>query len=310
MSMPSVPPTSPPAKSVIPPAPGEVITSLLTGNTYTMGTMIGEGYFGVVYSCVDVWGNDLAAKVLKPIGTYERVRAAAEAELGKLALLRHPHITYVFDAFEFRDTFYIVTERCYCPLTQLFSLNPFDGPSWLMPIARCLLQAVHYLHLNQYAHQDIHPGNVFTAFAKDEMRPTEPGSIQFKLGDLGVAKFFGELDATNTRADWMLPPEAIDPSEFGPVDHRIDIYHAGLLFLQLAQSREVRFSREEILAGHPRELALTLPSPLSFSLEKALRRHVAFRTASAMELWRDLHSPVPAVPASPPEGGKGPTGAA
>jgi len=276
---------------VVPPASGEVITSLATGNTYTMGNFIGEGYFGLVFSCVDVWGNDLAAKVLKPVGTYDHVRASAEAELRKLVVLRHPNITYIFDAFEYRDTFYIITERCYCPLTQLFSLKDFNGLVWLTPIARCLLQAVHYIHLNQFAHQDIHLGNVFAAFAKNEMCPTEPGAIQFKLGDLGVAKLFSELDVTNTLADWMRPPEAIDPTEFGPIDHRIDIYHVGLLFLQLAYSQELRFSREEILAGHPRDMALKLPTPYSFVLEKALRRHVAYRSATAMELWRDLYSP-------------------
>lgn len=286
----TVPPPIPPVKEVVPPAPGEVITSLATGNSYTMGNQIGEGYFGRVFSCVDVWGNDMAAKVLKPIGSYEKVRALAEAEFKKMVVLRHPNITYVFDAFEFRDTFYIITERCYCPLTQLFSLKDFNGFAWLMPIARCLMQAVHYIHLNQYAHQDIHPGNVFAAFAKDEMRPRDPGAIHFKLGDLGVAKLFGELDSANTRADWMLPPEAIDPVEFGPIDHRIDIYHVGLLLLQLTYSHELRFSRDEILAGRPREMALDLLAPYNFILEKTLRRHVAYRTTTAMELWRELYS--------------------
>jgi len=292
------PPPPPPEKRVIPPVVGEVITSLATGNTYTMGEKIGEGYFGVVYSCFDFWQNDLAAKVLKPTGSYEKVRASAEAEIRKLFALRHPHITYVFDAFEFRDTFYIITERCYCPLTRLFSVEAFNGLVWLIPIARCLLQAIQYLHLNHYAHQDIHLGNVFAAFARNEMCPTEPGSIQFKLGDLGVAKLFGELDASNTLADWMLPPEAIDPAEFGPIDQRIDIYHTGLLLLQLSYSREIRFSLEEILSGRPREMALGLQAPYNFALEKALRRHVAFRTADAMELWRDLQSPQP--PTVPP----------
>jgi serine/threonine-protein kinase len=290
-SLAEVEPPTPPDKVVIPPQPGEVITSLLTGNTYTMGEQIGEGNFGVVFSCIDVWGNDLAAKVLKPIAPYEKLRASAVAEMQKLFVLRHPNITYVFDAFEFRDTFYIITERCYCPLSQLLNWADFNGPGWVMPIARCLLQAVHYIHLNQYVHQDIHPGNVFAAFAKDEMDPTEPGAIQFKVGDLGVAKLFGDLNPTNTRALWMLPPEAFEPAEFGPLDYRIDIYHVGLLLLQLANSREVQFSKEEILAGRPREMALALPPPYNFALEKALRRHVAFRTASAMELWRDLHTP-------------------
>lgn len=279
-------------KSVVWPRAGETITSLATNNTYTIGDRMGEGCFGAVYACVDVWDNDLAAKVLKPTGTYERVRTAAEAELQKLVTLRHPNITYIHDAFEFRDTFYIVTERCYCPVTTLFSMEKFDGLVWLLPIARCLLQAVHYIHLNGYAHQDIHPANVFAAFAKDEMNPTQPGAIQFKLGDLGVAKLLDELDATNTRADWMLPPEAIDGAEYGPIDSRIDLYHVGLLLLQLARSSEIRFTREEILAGRPRELALELPVPYNFALEKTLRRHVQYRTDSATELWRDLHTPV------------------
>jgi serine/threonine-protein kinase len=284
-----------------PPTAGEVITSLATGNTYTMGEKIGEGNFGMVYSCVDVWNSELAVKVLKPLGPYERVKAAAEAEIEKLLRLRHPHITYVFDAFEYRDTFYIVTERCFCPLTHLFTLENYDGLTWILPIARCLLQAVHYIHNNEYCHQDIHLGNVFASFARNEMNTNDPGAIQFKLGDLGVAKVFSEIDATNTRALWMLPPEILDASEFGPIDHRIDLYHCGLLFLHLMLGNELRFTVDEIKVGKPRELALQLPAPFSFALEKALRRHVAFRTASAMELWRDLNSPAPALPAAPEE---------
>ena len=281
-----------PEKRMIHPQQGEVITSMATGNTYTMGTKIGEGNFGIVYSCQDVWNNDLAAKVLKPTGTYEYVKESAEAELIKLVQLRNPYITYIYDAFEYRDTFYIITERCYCPVADLFKLHDFNGLVWLMPIARCLLQAVHYLHINNYAHQDIHSGNVFASFVKDEMMPEEKNAIQFKLGDLGVAKLVNQITAQNTRAQWMLPPEVLNPAEYGPIDYRIDIYHAGLLLLQLAFNKEIQFSHEEILAGRPREMAMALPTPYNFALEKALRRRVQFRASTAMELWRDLHTPL------------------
>lgn len=280
-----------PKRSAIQPIAGEIITSLSTGNSYTIGSKIGEGNFGIVYSCKDIWENDLAAKVLKPIGTYEKVRAAAEAEFIKLRTLRNPYITFVFDAFEFRDTFYIITERCHSPISELFALQNFNGYLWLKGIARCLLQAVHYLHINKYAHQDIHPGNVLVAIVKDEVVPESAEVVQFKLGDLGVARLLHEIDGENTRAQWMLPPEVLNPQEFGPIDHRIDIYHTGLLFLQFASSKELKFSRQEILDGKPREMALALPSPYNFALEKALRRHVGYRTADAMELWRDLHTP-------------------
>lgn len=278
------------AKRMIPPTPGEVITSLTTGNTFTMGQRIGEGYFGIVYECTDVWNNTLAAKILKPTGTYDAVRTSAEAELAKLRSLRHPFITYVFDAFEYRNTFYIITERCYGPVKDLFQMKNFNGQVWLMPIARCLLQAVHYLHLNNYAHQDIHSGNVFTAIVKDEMVPDVRDAMLFKLGDLGVAKLLHEIDLKNTRAYWMLPPEVLNPYEYGPIDYRVDIYHMGLLFLNLAYSKELRFTKDKILQGKPRENALQLQPPLNFALEKALRRHVQFRTANAMEFWRDLHA--------------------
>ncbi len=262
-----------------------------------MGHGIGEGNFGFVFHCKDTWGNHLAAKVLKPCGIpYERIRASAESEFRKLHHLRHPNITYVFDAFEYRDTFYIVTECCHAPVSDLFSLQGFNGQYWLMPIARCLLQAVHYLHINQFAHQDIHAGNVLTAFARNEVDPLDPGAVQFKLADLGVSKVFNELNAFNTLNDSIRPPEAIDESEFGPIDQRIDVYQTGLLLLQFAVSRQLMFTSEQVLAALPREHALKLPAPLNFALEKALRRHASHRTATAMELWRDLNSGVSELP--------------
>ncbi|MBZ5703657.1 MAG: protein kinase, partial [Acidobacteriia bacterium] len=288
---PITPLIEPPAKSVIPPTPGEVITSTLTNCSYIIGEKIGEGSFGVVYGCVDDWNNDLAAKILKPKRSYEEVKASGIAEMQKLFLLRHPHITYFFDAFEYRDTFYIITERCRYSLADFFTMDWFEGHLWISPLARCLLQAVHFIHLNGLVHQDIHAGNVFALSARNEMDPGDHGATQFRLGDLGVAKLLSEIDPANTRAPWMLPPEVIDQSEFGALDHRIDIYHCGLLFLQLAHSKELRFTTEEIKAGKPRQMALQLPAPLNFALEKALRRHVSKRTESAKELWRDLNSP-------------------
>lgn len=280
----------------IQPVVGELITSMATENTYTIGEKIGEGFFGCVYRCTDVWNNDLAVKVLKqpPHKTLDDISTAANQEFMKLRQLRHPYVTYVFDAFVFRDTFYIVTERCYCPVGSLFtSVENFCGPAWLMPIARCLLQAVNYLHLNQYVHQDIHLENVFVAVPKSEMSAERSiPAIHFKLGDLGTTKLFSEVDAYGTLANWIRPPEAVEPERYGPMGKTLDIYHLGLFLLQLALSKQITFTREEILAGRPREMALELPMPFSGALEKALRRRATLRTATAMELWRDLNSAV------------------
>ena len=277
-------------KTVIHPSFGEVITSEATGISYTMGEIIGEGNFAIVYSCTDVWGNDLAAKVLKPIASYDKVKSSAESEYIKLLYLRNPYITFVYDAFEYRDTFYIITERCASSVTKLFDIDSLNGYSWIKTISRSLLQAVHYLHINGYVHQDIHQGNVLIVFTKDEMLPDSQHAMQIKLSDLGIAKLLNEMSSENTMKNSIKPPEILNNSEYGPIDHRVDIYHIGLLFLQLAYSKEITFTAKEIINGKPREMALQLPSPYNFALEKALRRHVSVRTANAMELWRDLNS--------------------
>jgi serine/threonine-protein kinase len=279
------------------PARGEMITSDRSGVSYMIGQQIGEGHFGVVYECSDSWGNELAAKVLKPIGTYDEVRAKAEAEFVKLVTVRCPYITFVYDAFEFRDTFYLITERCHNTLEGLLELENFNGRIWILPIARCLLQALHYMHVSGLVHQDIHLGNVFVSFTKDEMTGNADQSMQFKVADLGVAKLMEDVSVANTRAQWMLPPEVLNPAEFGPVGQQVDIYHAALLLLQVAFGRPLQFTQEEMLAGKPRDLALTLEAPLNFALEKALRRHVLYRTGNAMEFWRDLKS-YPQLPES------------
>ena len=286
----ALPPDSAPAPKFTPPAVGELITSADTGNTYKIGTRIGEGSFGFVHDCTDTWENELAVKILKPRGTYEEIREKAVSEFLRLKELRHPNITYVYDAFEFRHTFYIVFEKCWQSINEFIQSNNFKGHFWLRAIARQLLQAVHFIHCNNFAHQDIHGGNVFVATKRDDMSPDEM-IFTYMLGDLGISKLVAEMDATNTiLAEWMRAPEAIEPTEFGPMDHRMDIYHCGLLFLQILQGSPLTFTQEQVLAGAPRKMAVELASPYQFALEKALRRHVCFRTASAMEFWRDLNT--------------------
>lgn len=272
-----------------PPVNGLRVTSEQTGNTYTITESIGEGQFGTVYSCTDVWRNELAAKVFKPRGTYDEVRATAVLEVQKLLELRHPFITHVHDAFELEHTFYIVTEKCLTTIQTLLNIDGFKGDKWVLPMARCLLQAVQYLHNRGYAHQDIHVGNVFTAFHRDEFASYSEQALTFKLGDLGIAKLVQDIDGENTMLNGsILPPEYLDPKQFGALDHRIDIYHCGLLFLQLMLDKELSFTQEEILNGLPRQMAEALPFPFGQAIAKALRRHPSSRTPSAMQLWEDL----------------------
>ena len=272
-----------------PPQFGESVVT--DGRIYWLGRFIGKGYFGAVYECTDEWNNSLVAKVLLPHNrSYEEVRGEWLRELQNLSALRHPNITFVHDAFEYRDTFYIVIERCDNTLAELIAWEELNPDLWVYPIARCILQAVHFIHRADYVHKDIHPGNIHISRSRGVMGAPNPATV-FKLGDLGITRLETDINVFNTMlAKWMLPPEAISPGDFGPIDKRLDVYHVGLSLLSLLLKTIPSFSREEILAGRPRELAEGLSHPLAGPLGRALRRHVTSRTSSALELWREVQA--------------------
>lgn len=275
------------------PKKGESIVCSQTSNTYIIGEQIGEGNFGVVYACSDTWGNSLAVKVLKPKGTYQDVRKSCIKERDKLFLLRHPHITYLHDVFEYRNAFYIITERCSSTLASMMKVQNFAGRVWLRPVAHCILQAVHFIHTQGYLHQDIHVGNVFSTFIKDELLPENNQALQFKIGDLGISRLIDEVSPESTMANWMRPPEMLDPVRFGRPDHRVDIYHLGLLFLQMILGGDIRFKSADIVNGRPGFIASQLKIPEGNVIAKALMPKVNERISSALDLWCELDRVLP-----------------
>jgi serine/threonine protein kinase len=196
---------NPPSIQFLPPIPGETISH--NNRLFTIGIEIGRGSFGIVYEYFDNWGNELAAKVFLPYPNRD-VRAMWERELSNLINLRNPFITFIYDAFEYKGNLFIITERCHLTLKGLLEIPNYNGNIWIKPIARCLLQAVDFLHSIGFVHKDIHPGNVFTSIIKDEIIPKENNALTFKLGDLGITNLLSNMDVFNTiLAPWMLPPE-------------------------------------------------------------------------------------------------------
>jgi serine/threonine protein kinase len=274
------------------PKPGDLIRHpIYTGRTYKISHLIGRGAFGNVYAAKDNWGRDVAVKVFRGEGTYEEIRDRAHSEAIKLRSLTHPRITYIYDAFEQNNTFYIVSERCGLVVSDF--LDPkHDGVLWVRPLGRCLFQALGYIHENGFAHQDIHLDNVFAHFAQSEM-VADSTVISFKVGDLGLAKPIHLMDPkTTVLAQWILPPEAMDPETFGPLDHRLDLYHAALLLLQVHIGRKLELTREDILSGVPRLIAEG-EGAVGQVLSHGLRRHVLARPSSALEFWEALEKVAP-----------------
>ena len=231
------------------PKPGDTITCG-DGNVYHMGNKIGEGSFSIVYSAFDKWDNDLALKILKPANKlFDLVKMAYEKERESLLRFRHPAVTHIYNAFICENLFYLVTERCAYTIGDLIKQPGFQGFGWIKPLARSLLQAVEEIHKLGYVHRDIHLGNVFTSILRNAYLPDCTESvICFKLGDFGISRLVKDITPEGTMARWMMPPEVLNPDKFKPIDQRVDIYHIGLLFLQMLKGKCINLSDEEAMA--------------------------------------------------------------
>lgn len=272
---------------------GEVIESPVTKIKYTIGSEINFGSFGIIYNCSDSWGNDLALKILKPTKTFLAVKSDYQKEIFKLLFFRHPHITYIYDAFEYRNAFYIIMEKCSNTLLKMINVPEMKSEPFLRTIANHILQAIHFIHLGQYVHLDLHLGNIFYTFLKDEI--TKNDILIFKIGDLGISRPVSSLSPENTKAEWMVPPEMINPNIYGKPDHRVDIYHLGLIFLQLLNKKPLVFPLDQILIGGPFQYAKNLHTPLGDIIANTLHPYVDKRTNSALELWKQLDSVLPKI---------------
>lgn len=257
---------------------------------FYIGEKLGRGGFGVVYECTDDWGNPLVAKVILPHERpYAEVRESWLGEAGKLMHLRHPNITFVRDAFEYQDTFYLIIERCNFPLLQVITSFGLDAERWLPYVARDVLQALDYIHAHGYVHKDLHPGNVFVVESRQQAAFIHRIVRSFKIGDLGLTRLETDGRAFQTRlAEWMRPPELIDTDTFGPVGRQVDLYQTGLLMLSLLLKEIPYFTSDEIVAGIPQAVAQDHPSPYAPIIAKALQCHVEKRTQTALEFWREL----------------------
>jgi len=230
----------------------------------------------------------------------DRMRVEAQA----LSVLRHPSIVHVFDSGTTpTGRPYIVMERLQGntladELRQRGALRVVEALTWL----RQLLSALQAAHDIGIVHRDVKLSNLFLHEAPDQPR-------RLKVLDFGIAKV---LEGASDKA----PQPLYQPTEIGivigtpayvspeavlgkPIDHRADIYAAGIvLYILLCGRGPWDHERRELhsLAARVRELPKppsaharkALPSEVDAAVMKALAREPEDRFQTAREFERAL----------------------
>jgi calcium-dependent protein kinase len=182
-------------------------------NYYKIYNNLGEGSYGKVKKVYHLkLGEFRAMKIVN------KKLHSSHNEIEILRKISHPNIVNIFEIFEDKTKYYIMSE--YCEGGELFTaiaekgfFNEFEASR----IIKQILQAINYLHSNSIVHRDLKPENImFMSNFKD-----------IKLIDFGTAielpkrKKLTKLIGTS----YYLAPEVIAEN----YDEKCDVWSCGII---------------------------------------------------------------------------------
>ena len=189
---------------------------------YLLGETLGQGAFGTVRKAIHkVTKQERAIKILKKRQQDER---KLFLEVNILSKLTHPNIMEIYEFYEDKANFYIVSELC--KGGELFDKITEKGcfkEAEACPIMLQLVSAICYSHSNKVVHRDLKPENIML----DNIEGTNP---IIKLIDWGGARYFSKKKMSTIKGTpYYIAPEVIKEV----YDEKCDIWSIGVIFYVL-----------------------------------------------------------------------------
>ena len=272
---------------------------------YTLFERLGEGGMAAVFLAGEFKSIGLerlvAIKRIHPhLSVNERFASMLIDEANIAGKLTHANIARIFDAGHIDDDYYIAMEYVHGrDLRAIF--NHHQKRNQPVPIEQschlvmALCEGLDYAHnFRDYSgrtvglvHRDISPHNLILSF---------DGAL--KIIDFGVAKVIGRRVTTQSGAIrgklTYMSPEQVRGL---PVDHRSDIFSAGIVLYEFITGRRLFRARNlaqtlrrvhEVVIPPPRQLRAEIPAVLEAIVLRALAKDPRDRFRSAMEFHAAL----------------------
>lgn len=274
---------------------------------------LGRGSMGVVLKGEAPDGTLVAIKVFNPSDDLSpghklelHDRFLQEARI--LSEIDHPNVVHVLASGHTDGSDYMVMEFVEgFNLKELAQMGRRFTVEEAVDIIRQVLLGLDAIHRHGVVHRDIKPSNII-------LRPDGTAVIT----DFGIARKLTEK--TLARGDHLLgTPAYMAPEQItgGQVDHRADIYSAGVVLYELLTGERAfpgdisealyRVVNED--PADPRSYRPEISTDLVMALEKALAKDPARRFASALDFYHRLERARLVEPSPEPAKGALSTGA-
>ncbi len=187
-------------------------------NDYIIGEECGSGAFATVRKVKSrSTGQVRALKIIKKSKNQDSARMYLEVEI--LKKLIHPNIMQIFEFYEDKKNFYIITEICeggelFDQIVRKGSFNEDEAAN----VVKQILSAVNYIHSNSIVHRDLKPENILLDTVKNNI---------IKIIDWGTARFFEKNKKMNkvSGTPYYIAPEVL----FEKYDEKCDVWSIGII---------------------------------------------------------------------------------
>jgi len=188
---------------------------------YTEGKQIGYGAFAVVFIGTNKEFNKTYA--IKKIDRSKMMwggRDALKDEINNLRALREgPNIVKLYDEFYNKDDCYLVMElmvggELFDRIIEKRTFSELEARA----VAKCMLEALDYMHTNRVVHRDLKPENLL-------LNTTDANAI-IKLTDFGFAKEVNLGLVTPCYTPYYVAPEVLGSVKY---DISCDIWSLGVI---------------------------------------------------------------------------------
>ena len=197
---------------------------------YKVLSHLGNGSYGKVYKAMNLKTENLVAiKSVKKKKDKEDEDKIVSNEIDLLKRLSHPNIVKIYEFYDIKDNYYLITE--YCKYGELYKYYKFHfSEKQICVLFYQIFSGLIYLHENNILHGDLKLENIMVDAIEKDKVSCEP-YFYIKIIDFGSAKIFSKQKKENEiiGSTYYIAPEVLKQK----YNEKCDTWSVGVLLYMI-----------------------------------------------------------------------------